>query len=411
MSKKLYVVGIGPGNKKFISPFVREIIESCDVMFGGRRNLETFYDFPGEKHVIGNNLEEIHTLIQNNIAAKKMVVLVSGDPGLYSIMEYLNSHLKEIELEVIPGISSLQYLCSKLGLSWNDIFISSLHGRNIESISMMVLRHKKLAVFTGGEHTPSSVCKELIKNEVTGVTVTVGENLSYPFERILRGTPEEICKMNFDSLTLMLLERTEKGEDKVKAWKYVTPGIPDHMFIRGDVPMTKQEVRAVSISKLMLEEDSLVYDIGAGTGSVTVECSLICKKGKVIAVERETEALKLMKSNIEKFGVKNATVLEGEAPAVFSRLPKPDRIFIGGTGGKMKELFSWIDENCEKVRVVINAVTLESAYETVKCMEEKGFQEIDLVHISLSRGQKAGSKNMMKALNPVYIISSEKGGL
>lgn len=409
MENKLYIVGIGPGDAGFVYPAVRDIIESADVIIGGERNLEAFNGLKAEKIAIGRNLEEIGRFIHLNLDSKKIVVLASGDPGLYSIMEFLKRELPGIRLEVLPGISSLQYLCSRMGLSWDDIRITSVHGREQNDLLEILRTNPKVAVFTGGGHTADFICRRLAASGIKGITVTVGENLSYENERIVTGSSEEIANMQFESLSIMIVQNKLQSAEIACAWQYTTAGIPDAMFIRGDVPMTKEEIRTVSLAKLRLKENSIVFDIGAGTGSVSIECSLACRKGFVYAIEKDADALELIKKNAEKFGTQNLSIIAGEAPEALEVLEKPDRIFIGGTGGNMESLFDWIDGRCENVRVVANTVTLESTYEAVKEMEKCGFANIEMVQVSVSHSRAAGSKHMLQAHNPVYIISGEKG--
>ena len=414
MSNKLHIIGVGPGAKEFVHPATGKIIQESDVIIGGKRNLELFSELNKEQIIIGNNLEQICEYITLNAERKKIAVLATGDPGLYSIMQFLNSRLKNIEIEVLPGISSLQYLCCKLKMNWDDIHITSLHGREWNDLPSIINNSKKLAIFAGGEFTPNKVCKRLADGEIGNVIITVGENLSYPDERVIRGTPEELADMHFGSLSIMIVERTGDDacpaqEDANSRWSYTTPGIPDDMFIRGDVPMTKEEVRAVTISKLRLTGNDIVYDIGAGTGSVSVECALQCRNGKVYAIDKSEEAVELVVKNAGKFNLNNILTVKGEAPGVMQGLPQPDRVFIGGTSGSMDEILEWINNISKKVRVVINTVTIESTFRALESLENKNFKDIEIVSVSVSRGRNAGKSHLMQALNPVYIISGEKG--
>jgi precorrin-6B C5,15-methyltransferase / cobalt-precorrin-6B C5,C15-methyltransferase len=406
---KVYIAGIGPGNADFIIPHTMKIIKCCDVLVGGRRNLDLFKSLGKEEVPFGSDIEKICTYISENAENKMIVVLATGDPGIFSITQTLQRRLKDIKLEIIPGISSLQYLCSKTGLSWNDMAVISLHGRENNDAPDVFMKNRKTAVFTGGGTSPADVCKILLNKGIHNASVTVGERLSYPEERIVTGTPEEISQMSFDNLSLMIVENVSQGSCG-GCWNYKTYGIPDHMFIREDVPMTKEEVRTIALSKLRLEENSVAYDIGAGTGSVSIECGLICRKGCVYAVERKKEAAGLIRKNIEKFRTDNVIVIEGDAPCVFEGLPPPDRVFIGGTGGHMDEILGWIAANTVKSRVVINAISPESLYDALKGFEKWDFKNIEIVNVSVSKGYKVSDRHIMKAMNPVYIISAQKEG-
>ncbi len=406
--KKIHIAGIGPGNLELVSFCAMEAIKSCDVLVGGRRNLELFKYLEKEEFVIESDLDNVCNYILENAESKSITVIATGDPGIFSISGYLKKRLKDIKIEIIPGISSLQYFCSRLGTSWNDIAIVSLHGRQEDNLSQIIRKNRKTAVFTGMGTSPSHVCRRLIGFGIHNACVTVGEKLSYPEERIISGTPEEIAEMSFDPLSLVLVENDSPG-DSGPLWEFSTPGIPDHLFIRGKVPMTKEEVRVNALAKLRLKEESIVFDIGAGTGSVSIECGIICKKGKVYAVERHREAICLIKQNIKKFDINNVCTVEGYAPFVLDSLPAPDRIFIGGSGGCMDEILAWIVKSVKKTRVVANAVTPESVYKVLNGFKNYDFKDVEILNVGISKGHKAGEKHIMKALNPVYIISGQIG--
>lgn len=411
MKSNLSIVGVGPGAVEYLYPAARQVIEAADLIIGGQRNLELFQDSPGEKMVVRDNLAEICALIENNLPVKRIAVLVSGDPGLYSLMEYLKQRLGKTELAVWPGISSLQYFCSRIQRSWHDLYILSVHGREIPDLPGTILRYRRVFLFCGGDHTPDRLAAQLIKSGQPEAEFTVGENLSYPEERIISGKATEIAGMCFSGLSVALVETGNPGE---VGWEYTTPGIPDHLFERDQVPMTKEEVRAITLAKLRLKEESIVFDVGSGTGTVAVECALRCPRGHVFAVEKNQAAVRLIEMNRQKFNLSNLTVITGEAPAVLGPLPAPDRIFIGGSGGRMEEIIAWSARVIARtkcvLRVGINTVTVESTSEALKSLSTQGFREIEPVQIAISRGTRVGEKHLLQALNPVWIITAEHGG-
>ncbi|MEW9122163.1 MAG: precorrin-6Y C5,15-methyltransferase (decarboxylating) subunit CbiT [Thermotaleaceae bacterium] len=195
---------------------------------------------------------------------------------------------------------------------------------------------------------------------------------------------------------------------KKKMWEYKTPGIPDEYFIRGQVPMTKEEVRAVTISKLRLKEDSIVVDVGAGTGSIAIEAAHICRAGKVVAIERNIEGIELIQKNCQRFDV-DIDILHGKGGELLKNFDKIDRVIIGGSGGELKQIIHICYEKLvENGIVIINAVTIETLYEGLGYLKETGFSNIDVVSIQTARGKQLGKYTLMEALNPIYIISASK---
>ncbi|WP_366924616.1 precorrin-6Y C5,15-methyltransferase (decarboxylating) subunit CbiT [Metallumcola ferriviriculae] len=192
--------------------------------------------------------------------------------------------------------------------------------------------------------------------------------------------------------------------------KKAVPGIPDHEFMRGEVPMTKEEIRVISLAKLALERHHVLYDIGAGTGSVTVEAALLMPEGKVFAIEEKESAGELIQRNAAQYSLENVQLVPGKAPGCLEGLPAPDRVFIGGSGGQLQTIIETLAELLpEGGRIVINAVTLETTYQAVNLMEMNGFT-VDAVSLSLSKMKKAGKVHMWQALNPVTIAWGVKGG-
>lgn len=191
--------------------------------------------------------------------------------------------------------------------------------------------------------------------------------------------------------------------------KIITPGIADEEFIRGKVPMTKQEVRAASICKLRLQEDSVVYDVGCGTGSVSVEIARLSPKIKVFALDSNPEAAELTKKNAQKFGLKNIEVLQGEAPQVLENLPAPTHAFIGGSGGKLEEIVKSLCKKNPEIRIVMNAVTFESISQIEKIINQKTLKDYEVVQFFITKSQKIGNHNLLKAENPVFVCALEFG--
>jgi precorrin-6Y C5,15-methyltransferase (decarboxylating) len=403
----IWIVGVGPGNPDYLTRAAREVVDGCQVLIGGARNLALFSGWSGKRIEIADNIDSICNYLETNSVMERIGVLVTGDPGLFSMAWIIRTRLPDCQVEIIPGVSSLQYMAAKLKIPWHDWRIISLHGKNESRLLTELRRHPKVCVFTGGKYTPAMICRDLVRQGFSGARVWVGEKLSYPQERIVAGSLSDLSERDFDSLALMLIEVPEFSSPK---WPFQTPGISDGLFIRGDaVPMTKEEVRAVSLAKLRLMAGHTVYDIGAGTGSVAVECALRCREGTVFAVEQDHRAGAVIAQNAALFGTSNLQVVAGTAPEVLIGLPEPDRVFIGGTGGKLLPVLGHLVWSSRPLRVVINAVTLETCHEALTGLAKYGFGPIDVVNLSFAQGKLVGDKHLMRALNPVYVISATRG--
>jgi precorrin-6Y C5,15-methyltransferase (decarboxylating) len=234
--------------------------------------------------------------------------------------------------------------------------------------------------------------------------VSVGERLSYDDEKITSGAAEEFAHKTFDPLSVVLVDNPNP-----LSFSSGNYGIGDEKFFRSNVPMTKEAVRIISVSKLLPENDSVVWDIGAGTGSVSCEIALRVRYGRVYAIEKDTGALALLEKNKDTFGVHNMEIVSGSAPDVLKDLPAPDRVFIGGAGGELEEIIRIILEKNPQVRLVINAITLETLGRLTALLQDRRFYDTEILQVSAARAEKAGPWHLMKGYNPVYIFSGSAG--
>lgn len=399
------VVGIGPGDRAAMTGEVLEAISQADVVIGAKRMLESICD--DRKPVLDAIAPAaIADFIHNHMEYRHFVVAMSGDVGFFSGTKKLLPLLADCDVTVLPGISSLVCLCAKLGTSYEDVVPVSAHGRD-RSIVPQIRRRPRVFTLVGGENGMGKLCRELTDAGMGEVRLSVGERLSYPEERITVGTAQELADQTFQSLAVALIENPRA---------VVTFGLPDEAFLRGQgsdgvVPMTKSEVRAVCLSKLQLTEDACCWDIGAGTGSVSIEMALQAGKGRVYAVERREEAVELMESNARKFGTDHLHIVSGTAPEACENLPAPTHVFIGGSAGNMREILSLILSKNPKARIVATAIALESVGELTQCMTAFPFTETEVVSLTVARGRKAGRYHLMNGQNPIYIFTMQGGEL
>ena len=397
---KIYIVGVGTGSKDMMTKQALLAIENSDCIIGAPRMLDCFADRKVLKFRSSYS-DEMVAYIKSNPQLKTISVVVSGDVGFFSAAKKLVDLLEGYDVTLVCGISSIVYFCSKLKTSWDDIKIVSVHGRDNNVIGS-IMTNNKTFILTGGKQKTQDICKMLCECGLGDVVISVGENLSYDNERITTKTARELINDCFDDLSVMLVYNENSFTRK-----YITHGIPDEEFIRGEVPMTKCEVRSVSISKLRLKQNDICYDIGAGTGSVAVEMALLATDGFVYAVEKDPDALALLEENKKKFGTYNLKIIDATAPDGLDDLPAPDRVFIGGSSGNMAEIFEMILVKNPKARIVVNAITLETVSETLSCFEKCELIDVDIVQMSVAKSKKISAYNMMMGQNPVYIFSGQ----
>ncbi len=393
------IVGIGPGAEDAMTARAREAVRTGDLLLGAKSVVGSLG--AGRETVFAYTPDKILEALESHPEAALAVVLMRGDTGFYSGAKKLTDALSDVDVEIIPGVSSVSCFAAKLGVSWDDAALVSLHGRSVDLLRT-VSENRRTFALTGGENTPGRLCETLAAGGLGAVRVTVGERLSYPDERITAGTANELQGREFDSLSVLYLE----NDDAARPFRC---GIPDEEFLRGDVPMTKSEVRAVSLSKLAPPEDAVIWDIGAGTGSVSVECAFAAPKGWIYAVEKEADACELIRQNAAKFRLGNLTVIEGTAPEALRDLPAPTHAFIGGSSGNLSEIIAALLGKNPAVRIVLNAVTVETRTEAALAAKEFGFAVCETAEINVSRARKLGRYHMMTAQNPVTVVTLAGG--
>ena len=292
----------------------------------------------------------------------------------------------------------MQYLCAKIGISYENACIRSLHGRKGDLLGA-VSYHEKTFALTGGDNNVQFVCRSLADAGLGGVQVYIGENLGSPGERVLKGTASELAEIPCADLAVMLV----LNPNSVNPFEPVR----DEMLTRAKVPMTKEEVRWVSVARLGVQPGDTVWDIGAGTGAVTFELARKAMDGAVFAVERNTEAIELIAQNRQKLGGFNVHIVQGHAPEVLADLPKPNCVFVGGSGGNMREIIEIALMKNPKARIAVNAIALETLQETQRLFAEFGLQQVEITQLSAARGKSIGCYTMMTANNPVFILSGK----
>lgn len=399
------VVGVGMGGKETMTVEAVNACKRADLLIGAKRPLETAIKAAGE---FGQTdlfqeyrAEEILSYIKEHPFYDRIVIAMSGDPGFYSgakkLYELLSAETNW-DIKPICGISSLSYFMSRLHLSWEDAVFVNSHGQKTKFIQKIAYNEKVFAILGTGTEV-RKLAGELLDYGIDYVTLHVGERLSYPDEKITSGSPSKLLDCQTDRLSVLCVQNPKAKN------LYTTHGLRDDLFVRGKVPMTKEEVRSITLSKLCLTEDAVCYDIGAGTGSVSVEMAMRVPGGRIYAVEKNLQAVKLLYENRRKFRSDTIKIIEGTAPEILSGLEPPTHVFIGGSSGSLFPILETVLLKNPRARIVINCITLETLSEAIKAFKRLPVTDLDVVNVSVGKAKKAGSYHLMMGENPVFILS------
>lgn len=455
------VVGIGPGGRDYLLPAAVEAVREADVLVGGKSALALFAPLEKEHRLLDRDLEGALDYVAAARGRKRVAVLLSGDPCFFSFLPRLRERFGPENLRVIPGVSSVQVACARIGLSWHDLRFTSVHGRGLAQLEA-VGASGKVAVLTEERHPPAAVCRFFLERGGDFSTVWVFTDLGLPGELITRTDLPGGSRLEGRGNSIVILLRREDGspgcragdsgipagespgegpgyslpgvgrmpdfaagsrapearagekagpendqsETMAREWgDVVTPGLPDELFLRGEAAISQEEVRALVLCKARLRRGMVVYEIGAGTGSWTVEVARLIAPGTVRAVERNPAAARLVRSNLERFGLSNAVVVEGEAPAACAGFPPADCVLVGGSGGELLGIISaarnWLRPGgC----LVLSAVTPDTFSTAWQQLQGDGWDRREAVLLHLSRVVPRGGARIWQGENPVFIL-------
>jgi precorrin-6Y C5,15-methyltransferase (decarboxylating) len=401
------VVGIGDDGCASLTSRAASAVACAQVLVGGERHLAFFPRFPGEKIVLkaglGAALDRVAMLADEH----QVCILASGDPLFFGIGALVAKRIGGDHVEFLPAPSSVQWAFARTGIPWDDAEVVSVHGRNVEGLVSRVRRSAKVAVLTDVDNTPARLAARLLEHGDTAWTAWVCERLAGPGERVRRFTLADLAvERDIDPLNVLLLMRAE-------AWR-APPAIP---FLHEDafakrMPknglITKREVRLLSLAALSLSPDAIVWDIGAGSGSVSIEAAMLAPRGRVYAIEVDPEGVAICRENVRTHGVDNVRVVAGRAPEALADLEPPDAVFVGGSKGSMDPIIAAsLGALRPGGRLVVNAVTLENVAEAYAAFRARGIDpEVTLVQIA--RGVPLARYQRYEALNPIHILAVEK---
>ena len=406
------IVGIGDDGLGGLTDAARRILAGADLLLGAPAMLRLVAELPARKEPLDADMPTALRQVREALATAKPVLISGGDPLFYGVARYLCDRLGKDQFEVVPNVSSMQLAFARVKESWEDAYLSNLAGRSIEAIVDRIRTAEKVGLFSSDEHPPSKLAKALLERGIDYFRAYVCENLGSPDERVTQAELDELVGMEFDSLNVLILVRKPNRPDRAsRASRHRLFGNADDAFAQ-TLPKrgltTHAEVRAIALAQLDVRPQSIVWDIGAGSGSVAIEAAQLAHEGMVYAIEPEPADLALIQTNAEDFGVPNVRIIAGRAPDVLAGLPEPDAIFVGGTGRHVEEVLrSAYARLASGGRMTVNVATIDglaTAHAVLKGLAG----EVHVWNIAVSRGIEQMDRVRFEAMNPTFLLAVAK---
>lgn len=396
--RHVWLIGLGM-SAAHLTKETETALSGCDLIIGARRMLEMTASF-GKDTLCSYDYPQVAGYLQEHPEYRKIAVVFSGDIGFYSGAARMRECLAGLPFEIhtVSGIASPVFFLNTIGKSWEDVHLASLHGRT-SAVTALVRVHAKCLFLLGKQTDVSDICRLLNASGLEDVTVTVGTDLMMESEQIVSGRPADFTDQTFSPLGMIYIENPAAAQAPVAC------ALTDDVFIRGSVPMTKAPVRAQILSALQLTPHAVLYDVGAGTGSVSIAAARCIPEGHIYAIEKNPEGLDLIRQNSLKLQADNVTIIEAFAPDVPDVPKPPTHAFIGGSSGNLKEIISWLKGLNPNCRIVLTSVTLETVSKVLEICRQLALADPEMIQIQATRTKKAGSSHLMQAENPVWVIT------
>lgn len=427
---KLSLVGIG---YRPLGARAHDIVMNAEVLLASSRLLEVFkryeeYGAVRDRIKVIDKVPETVGFIRENFSRSPLpsiVLLASGDPFFFGIGRRMIEEFGIERIEILPDLSSMQEAFARINVPWDDAFCISVHGGpdiaktralpyEMRDIPWLLEQHGKLAILTDKQNNPAEIARAVLA--ATGVPrseplMHVCERLGYPDESIRSGTVKEFAAMTFadPNVVILVKERVRgQGAEVTKNREGMPFGLREEEILHERGLITKDEVRAVTLHKLRLPKEGVFWDIGAGSGSISLEASRLCPGLRIFAVEKEQQRTDTIKANLQCYRARNVEIIHGAAPDALAGLPAPDRVFIGGSSGQVGGMVDLIKDKMPSGIIVVNAVTLETLNDSLSSLEQSGFS-VEVSEISVSRSDVVAGKRHLSALNPVFVVKGERG--
>ncbi len=405
------IIGIGDDGLDAVPDAARKLILEAQLLAGNERTLGLVPATEANRIVIGADLEAVVAAI-NESGATQAAVLVSGDPLYYGLARFLCERIGHDRCEIVPHVSSMQLAFARVKESWDEAYLTDLANHSLAAVAERIRTAEKVGLFTTEECGPAQVCQALLERRIDYFTIYVCENLGARDERVTQGSAEEIAAQSFETLNVMVLVRDPEAPDRPRAAQGRSLfGNPDDVFVQSTPKhglLTPAEVRAMALAQMGLDARSVVWDVGAGCGSVSVEAAQLVPGGMVYAVEQDAEEVELIRENAGRFGVNNVTPVLGKAPEAWSELPDPDAVFLEGSGREVVRIAELAFQRLKPGgRLVANLISI-GALEELRQSLGKHAAQVQMWMVNVARGTDQLERLRFDALNPTFLIAANK---
>jgi len=409
--QKIYIVGIGEDGLEGLTAAARRLVTEAELLVGEPHALDRVPPGDAERLSVDTGLEEVVARLEA-AEQRRVVVLAEGDPLFYGVARYLCDRLGKERFEVVPHVSSMQLAFARVKESWEEAFLTNLASHDITEVIEQIRGARKVGLFTTERCPPRAVAAALLECGIDYFSAYVCENLSSPDERVTQGELSEIARLHFDPLNVMILVRKPDVPDRPsEAVGRRLFGNPDEMFGQKQPKrelVTPGEVRAMALAEMDLGPRSVVWDVGAGSGSVAIEAAQIAREGTVYAIEQDVEDRQLIVENAKRFGVKNLVPILGHAPEAYADLPNPDAVFVGGTGRGVARLIAGAFERLRPGgRLVATMRSVNNVAETHQAFIAEGLHS-KIWMINLARGMYQLDRVRFEPLAPTFLLAVVK---
>ncbi|MBL8799624.1 MAG: precorrin-6y C5,15-methyltransferase (decarboxylating) subunit CbiE [Planctomycetia bacterium] len=409
---RIHIIGVGGDGLAGLTSRGRELLTAADLVLGSEPTLGLLPALKAEKVRIGSDLQEVVRLLENRLSGgQRLVIVAGGDPLFYGVARYLCDRLGKDRFEVLPHVSSMQLAFARIKESWEEAYLTNLATHPLDDVLDRIRTAETVGLFTNDHYDPARVARELLARGLDYFRGYVCENLGAPNERVTQGELAELAELDFDPLNVMILKRKPGRPDQPRPAGFRRFGNPDDVFAQSRPKsglVTQAEVRAIALAQLDIQPGHVVWDIGAGSGSVAIEAAQLAHPGIVHAIEQDAADYHLILANAETFGVKNLKAVHATAPAGFADLPAPDAVFVGGTGREVARLLEAAFAALRPGgRLVVNIATLEmlnAAYSVLRSLAG----QVQVLLVNLARGTEQLETLRFEAVNPTFLLSVTK---